>query len=135
MQTSGSYDSPEYAITKSFNLVTIAGADTIQAQKFVAYADLQLKKVQGTVLVAGTNTSTIDQSVIFSIVSANTTNTTYIGSIPFGTSAVNFTTNTTFDEPLMNQGDVLIVTNGIDATIEVALAFEYRTHVGASYTV
>lgn len=130
----GAYDAPQYTVAEVFNLTTTAGANTVQTQKFVAFAALQLKAVQATAITAGTSATT-GHCAILKVITAGGTTTTAVGTVALGTSSANVTTNTAFaSTATMAQGDILTITNGTDATGVIALAIEYRTQPGATYT-
>lgn len=130
----GNYDAAEYSTTKNFQLVTTAGANTVQTQKFVAFAALQLKAVQATAITAGTSATT-GHCAILKVITANGTTTTAVGTVALGTSSANVSTNTAFaSTATMAQGDILTITNGTDATGVIGLSIEYRTLPGATYT-
>lgn len=121
----GAYDAAENVTTKVFSLVTTAGANTVQTQKFIAHAALQLKAVQATAITAGTS-ATSGHCAIFKVISG--TATTALTTVSLGTSAANATTNATMPSTAsMIAGDQLTITNGTDATGVIGLAVTYNS--------
>lgn len=119
----GAYDAAENNVTRVFNLVTTAGANTVQTQKLIAFGAMQLKAVQATAITAGTS-ATSGHCSIFKIISGTTT--TALTTVALGTSVVNTTTNVAMPSTAtLAAGDQVTITNGTDATGVIGLAVTY----------
>ncbi len=123
-----SYDHPTYTARQAAQILCPAGTVNTVANKFVAWADMKIKSIQGNVLVAGTHAD--------SAITVYLNGTTSIGAFANGTQAAGSELTAVLPDQALSEGDYIDFkrsdTNG--ATMASCFAVEYEVTPGADVT-
>mgnify|MGYP001591771812 FL=1 len=114
-----SYDHPAYTSVHAANLGSVAAGSGAASQRFVAHANLQLKAVNYSTLVAGTGAAT-DVKSLYIVRQGTATNTFALATTTAALYVLNVTSTAT-----MAKGDAAYVQKGTDATETGSASLEY----------
>ena len=124
------YDHPAYRVPVGVCMpANAAGASAVS--RFVAHADMLAKQIVSRILTAGTSTT----SAAATVYRVSGTTTTSIGAVTLAVLTVNGFSENALSDAVITKGDEVRITNGTDATVVMAHAFEGVVTPGANFTV